>query len=192
MSFQYGDVILVHGDNILSETIQNLTDSFYSHTAMCVDEGKVIEMLRDGFKYRDNTYIKGSRAFLVLRHRYLYYSSALEIQRVLVRMKTYVTSLQQNPPKYDYFELISQAGKLLAGKGKSLFRDNHDYFKLNDLLDAGERLICSALIDSVYEHVGLDLFPGRPPFSTTPGDLASLATGSGATFIVVHQFLPKM
>lgn len=191
MSFQYGDVILVHGDNILSEMIQGLTDSFYSHAAMCVDPGKIVEMMKDGLHYTDNIYYNGSKAFIVLRHKYMYYSPPYTTKRIIAKMKAYITMLQHNPPKYDYFELIKQASKLIAAKGKDLFRENERYYSLNDLLDAGERLICSALIDLVYEHVGLDLFPGRPPFSTTPADLASLASGGNPAFIVVGRYLPK-
>lgn len=189
MSYQYGDVILVHGENLFSEGIQSLTGSFYSHAAMCIDEGKIIQMMRGGLDIGNNTYISGSRAFIVLRHKYLYYSDVLKIKRVLTNMKAYVMKLQENPPKYDYFELVKQAVHLIKTKGKSFTRDNHTLI-LNSLLDAGDRLICSALIDSIYEHVGLDLFPKHPPFSTTPADLAYLASGNDPTFLVVDQYLP--
>ena len=190
MTFQYGDVILAHGDNILSEAIQNLTGSFYSHVAMCVDKGKVIEMLNDGFNYKSNNYINGARAFMVIRHRHLYYSSYTEIQMLIVKMQNYVEYLRKNPPKYDYFEIIRQAVKLLKSKGQKFFRDGED-FSVSELMETGRRLICSALIDSVYENSGIDLFPGREPYSISPADIAKLAYGPNSVFIVIHRYMPR-
>jgi hypothetical protein len=191
MVFQYGDVILAHGDNLYSDAIQGFTGSFFTHAAMCVEEGKIIEMLYDGFHYKDNSFIGGNRAFMVIRHKCLYLSPQPAVQNVLIRMKKCVAILQQNPPKYDYFEIARQAVKLLKKKGQHLFRDGEDYYSLSELMEAGRRLICSALIDSVYEKAGIDLFPGREPFSTTPADIAALAAGANPTFFVITRYLPR-
>lgn len=191
MIFQYGDVILVHGDNIYSGAIQNFTGSFFAHAAMCVEEGKIIEMLYDGFHYKENSYLGGSRAFMVIRHKYLYCSPPSVIQNIIVRMKNNVAILQQNPPKYDYFEIIRQAVKLLKKKGQHIFRDGEDYYNLRELMETGRRLICSALIDSVYESSGLDMFPDREPYSTTPADISALTVGSNPTFFVITRYLPR-
>jgi hypothetical protein len=188
--YQYGDVILVHGDNIYSGTIQNLTGSFFAHAAMCVEQGKVIEMLYDGFHYHENGYIGGSRAFMVIRNKYLYFSPPVVVQNTTARMKKYVDLLRQNPPKYDYFEIIRQAVLLLKKKGQHLLRNSEDYYSLRELMETGRRLICSALIDSVYENAGLDLFPDREPYSTTPADIAALASLTNPTFVVVSLNMP--
>ncbi|GBF34526.1 hypothetical protein DCCM_3645 [Desulfocucumis palustris] len=188
--YQYGDVILAHGDNIFSEAIQNFTGSFYSHAAMCVNNGKVIEMLHDGFNYNNNGYINGARAFMVIRHRRLYYSPYPEIQRLIIKMRNYVEFLRKNPPKYDYFEIIRQAVELLKSKGNVFFRNGED-FSVSELMETGRRLICSALIDSVYEKTGIDLFPGREPYSITPADIAELAYGPNSVFIVIQRYMPR-
>ncbi len=191
MAFQYGDVILAHGDNLYSDAIQGFTGSFFTHAAMCVEEGKVIEMLFDGFHYKDNSYIGGHRACMVIRHKYLYLSPRPVVQNVLIRMKKYVAMLQQNPPKYDYFEIARQAVKLLKKKGQHFLRDGEDYYSLSELMEAGRKLICSALIDSVYEKAGIDLFPNREPFSTTPADIAALTVGANPTFLVITRYMPR-
>lgn len=183
---QYGDIILVHGDNIISEAIQHLTQSFFSHAALCADPGKVAEMTRFGFKYQDNHYLDGSRPYVVLRHRWLFPYNPARL-RYLYRIKGVVETFRRNPPKYDYFEILNQALKLILSREGQLAGKGDHHVLISLLIQASERLICSALIDSVYESAGIDLFPGRISRHTTPADLAFLAAGPRPALVEVFR-----
>lgn len=45
---------------------------------------------------------------------------------------------------------------------------------VRDMVASSERLICSQLVELVYERAGVDLFPGSWPGDCTPGDLYHL------------------
>lgn len=186
MFCQYGDIILVHGDNIISEAIQNLTHSFFSHAVLCTDQGKIAEMTRHGFRHWDNHYLTGPRPFIVLRHRILFPQNP-KAHYYIKSIKNCVGNYLKNPPKYDYFEVLNQAIKLIISRGEDLVRDGETYIPFNVLLLASERLICSAMVDSVYEAAGIDLFPNRESKHTTPADLASLSTGIRPTLLEVYR-----
>lgn len=186
MLFQYGDIILVHGENLVSEAIQNMTHSFFSHAALCAEQGIIAEMTRYGFKYHDNHYLSGSRPYVVLRHRWL----APQTHRksfYINKIKECIEKFRKAPPKYDYFEILSQALKLALTRDTLLNRNGEAYISVNLLLLAGERLICSALIDTVYDLAGIDLFPGRKSRHTTPAELASLSTGDSPVLLEVYR-----
>lgn len=183
---KYGDIILVHGDNLLSDIIQNLTDSFFAHAALCTEPGKIAEMNRFGFQYRDNHYLSGSRPFIVLRHFLLFPNNRRSLYHIKL-IRNCIENYRRNPPRYDYFEILNQALKLILSRGDHLTRDGEPYISSNLLYAASERLICSALIDTVYEAAGIDLFPGRSPKHTTPADIASLSTGPKPILIEVYR-----
>lgn len=186
MFSQYADIILVHGDNLLSEAIQNMTGSFFSHAALCTELGKIAEMNRYGFKYEDNHYLSGARPYVVLRHRLLMPPHPARFF-YLDRIRGIVEEYRKNPPKYDYFEIINQAVKLILTREEKLTRDGEPLVPVNLLMLASERLICSGLVDTVYERAGIDLFPGRPSRHTTPGDLAALAAGGKPALLEIYR-----
>lgn len=186
MMQQYGDIILVHGDNIISEAIQHLTQSFFSHAALCTEPGKVAEMTRFGFKYQDNHYLGGSRPYVVLRHRWLFPYKPVRL-KYLYRLKAVIESFRRNPPKYDYFEILNQALKLILSREEQLARIGDPYVPISLLIQVSERLVCSALVDTVYESAGIDLFPGRVSKHTTPADLAFLAAGPRPALVEVFR-----
>lgn len=188
--FQYGDIILVHGDNLLSDAIQTLTDSFYSHAALVVEDNHIVEMNRYGFGRYRNHYLEGHKAFVILRHKILLNRTHPQAVEALTAMRKRVSEMKEKPPQYDFFEIISQASQLLLKKGIGIFRDGENYFTLNVLLDASEKLICSALVDQVYEYAGIDLFPGKSHRGITPADLMSLTGGSDPQLLVIYQHLP--
>ncbi len=188
MFFQYGDIILVHGDNLISEAIQDLTRSFFSHAALCTDPGKIAEMTRYGFRYWDNHYVSGSRPYVILRHRRLFPPSPVRLY-YLNRMRGCIETFRKQPPKYDYFEILCQALKLILSKGSHPARGGDQFVSINLLMAISEKLICSALVDSVYERSGIDLFPGRASKHTTPADISSLSTGDNPALLVIYKNL---
>lgn len=183
---QYGDIILVHGDNIISEAIQNLTHSFFSHAVLCTEPGKIAEMTRYGFRHWDNYYLTDPRPFIVLRHRILFPENP-RAHYYIKNIKNCINNYIKNPPKYDYFEVLNQAIKLILSRGEDLVRDGETYIPFSVLLLASERLICSAMVDSVYEAAGIELFPNRVSKHTTPADIASLSTGKKPALLEVFR-----
>jgi len=183
---QHGDIILVHGDNLLSEAIEYLTRSYFSHSALCAEPGKIVEMTVYGFQYRDNYYISDTRPYIVLRHKSFFpqnYMYPLYIKRIRLSIEKF----KKNPPRYDYWEILSQALKIIFSRNKLLKNEGESFISLNILLAVSEKLICSALIDSIYEEAGIDLFPKRIPKHTTPADIASLATGKKPKLLVIYK-----
>jgi hypothetical protein len=183
---QYGDIMLIHGDNLLSQTIQGLTHSFFSHAVLCTEPGKIAEMNRYGFQHYENHYISGSRPFVVLRHRMLFPGN-FKTPYYISRMKLSIQDFTDNPPKYDYFKILDLAIKLILSREEVFSRNGDAYIPFSLLMAASERLICSALVDSVYFKAGIDLFPGCGPRNITPADLASLAYGEGPVLFEVHR-----
>jgi len=186
MMFQYGDIILVHGDNLVSEAIQHLTQCFFSHAALCTEPGKIAEMTRFGFKYRDNHYLSGSRPYVVLRHQWLFQQNPRKFY-FLKKIKNTIEKFRKNPPKYDYFEILMQALKLILSREEHLTKNGERYVSIGLLMAVSERLICSALVDTVYELAGIDLFPNRVSKHTTPADIASLATAGNQVLLEVYR-----
>lgn len=190
MAFQCGDIILVHGEHVFSELIQNVTDSFYSHAALCVDEENIVEMLRYGLVYGPNRFPSGKSAYVVLRHKKFIYSSRAQVRELTNKMSACIDKVRSAPPKYDFVEIIRLGMALIGKKGKDLFRSRKGYSQ-EQLLQLGESLICSALVDKIYQCAGIDLLPEKEgPRSTTPADLAGLALGDKAQLEVVQSYLP--
>lgn len=186
MCGQYGDIMLVHGDNLLSEAIQNLTQSFFSHAVLCTKPGKIAEMTRFGFQYRDNHYLDGIRPYIVLRHRLLFPGSH-KAHSYVAKMESCISGFIKDPPRYDFFEILNQALALLVHRRDRLIINGDDYISFNMLLSAGERLICSALVDTVYEAAGIDLFPGRVPRHTTPADIYNLSLQNPSPLVEIYR-----
>lgn len=186
MKIQYGDILLVHGDNLISQTIQHLTNSYYSHAAICADPGQIAEMTRWGFEVHQNHYLSGSRPYIILRHRWLFTQNIRKLY-YLNMMKYCIEKFRRTPPKYDFFEILNQAVKLILNREESLQKEWEDGIPVNVLMAVGERLICSALIDQVYESAGIDLFPGRVSKHTTPADIASLSSGNNPVLLAVYK-----
>lgn len=190
MVFQCGDIILVHGEHVFSELIQNVTDSFYSHAALCVDEKDIVEMLRYGLVYGPNRFVKGKSAYVVLRHKNFIHSSRAQVRELTNKMAGCIEEIRSAPPKYDFMEIIRLGMVLIGKKGKNLFRGAKGYSQ-EQLLQVGESLICSALVDKLYQCSGIDLLPDKAgPRSTTPADLAGLTRGDKAQLEVVQSYLP--
>ncbi|MCL5058503.1 MAG: hypothetical protein M1130_11070 [Actinobacteria bacterium] len=184
---QYGDILLVHGDNLLSQTIQGLTHSFFSHAAICTEPGKIAEMNRFGFQHYDNHYLNGPRPFAVFRHRLLWPGN-FKTPYHIGKMKVCIQNFINYPPAYDFFKILDLAMKLLLTREDILFRDGEPHIPFNLLMAAGERLICSAMVDTVYYQADIDLFPGRGSRDITPAELASLAYGKNPELFEVYKY----
>ncbi|MFZ5645167.1 MAG: hypothetical protein ACOY46_16450 [Bacillota bacterium] len=183
---QYGDIILVHGENLISKMIQNISHSFFSHAVLCTNPGKIAEMNRFGFQHWDNHYISGTRPFVVLRHRFLFPGN-IKAPYYINKMRNCIEGFTNNPPKYDYFEIMNLAIKLILSRDEHFLRGEEPYISYNLLLLTSERLICSAMVDTVYLEAGIDLFPGRESKATTPADLAALAYGKNPVLFEVYR-----
>lgn len=187
MRYQYGDVLLTHGENIGAGLIQNFTHCFYNHAAMCVDNGNIVEMRVNGFYYGPNPYFKGSNSFMLIRHIHMCKAPIWKIQRTINTMQKEIHLLRKSPPRYDFFEILKQAMMILR-RNNPFLREKVQYFNQVELMEMGRRLICSALIDSIYEKSGIDLFPEKEPYSTTPADLAQLALGPNPVFRIITKY----
>lgn len=183
---QYGDIILVHGDNLLSQTIQGLTHSFFSHAVLCTDPGKIAEMNRFGFQHYENHIASGSRPFVVLRHRLLFPGN-FKAPYYISKMKLCIQDFISNPPKYDFFKILDLAIKMILTREDMYFRNGEPYIPFNVLMAATEKLICSSMVDSVYFKAGIDLFPGAGSRDIIPADLAYLAYGENPVLFEVHR-----
>ncbi|HBV96073.1 MAG: hypothetical protein JL50_05535 [Peptococcaceae bacterium BICA1-7] len=182
---QYGDIMLVHGDNLISQTIQELTHSFFSHAAIVTEPGKIAEMNRFGFQHYDNHYRQGPRPFVIYRHRLLLPGS-FKTPYYIGRMRVCIQDFVNNPPAYDFFKILDLALKFILTRD-DLIRDGEPHIPVSLLMAAGERLICSALVDTVYYQAGIDLFPGRGSKDITPAELASLAEGKNPQLYMVYK-----
>ncbi|MFZ5647716.1 MAG: hypothetical protein ACOY30_08890 [Bacillota bacterium] len=143
-------------------------------------------MTRYGFQHLDNHYLNGSRPFIVLRHRLLFPGKP-KANYYIAKMVNCIEGLIKNPPKYDYFEIMNQALKLILYREEQLVMNGDNYISFNLLLSVSEKLICSALIDTVYEEAGIDLFPGRVPRHTTPADIYMLSEQRPAPLLVIYR-----
>ncbi|MFZ5650192.1 MAG: hypothetical protein ACOY4I_05005 [Bacillota bacterium] len=143
-------------------------------------------MTRLGFQYRDNHYLEGARPYIVLRHRLLFPGS-FKAHSYVEKMRSCISVFIKKPPRYDFFEILNQALTFLVHRGDQLTINGDSYISFNMLLSVSERLICSALIDSVYETAGIDLFPGRIPRHTTPADIYKLSQQNPPHLLKVYS-----
>jgi len=174
MNIQYGDVILVHGDDPLSKIIRALTGSYWSHTLLALEFGEFAQMGSIGFTTGRQSL---NRPYAILRHKELMNPYSLKAQEYFFNMQGVVGKLKANPPMFDYFNLIGLGIKLIAQKMLSV----------SVLSQTTGPFVCSALIDYVYKQSGINLRPGKDPRDTTPANLADLAFGKEAVFKVIYS-----
>lgn len=173
MLTQFGDVILIHGNNPISYLIQLITKSYWSHSALALDPGWVAEMGAFGFNIRPLTF---DHPFVVLRHRDLMNPYTPYARKVLSRMRNVIKRIEASPPQFDYLEMFRLGLKLIKKRlMAAITREEIGAF------------FCSALIDYVYEQSGIDLFPERQPDDTTPANLEELASGENPVFVLVYS-----
>lgn len=172
MPVQFGDVVLVHGEEFLSNLIRVVTRSYWSHAMLALEGGWFAQMGQSGFTI---SRVPLNRPIAVLRHPSLLNPYTREAQQILNQIRATIDYLRKNPPQFDYYNLFRLGVKLIqeqmavsvAGKKMGPF-------------------VCSALVDYVYEQAGIDLQPDQDPRDTTPANLAELAFGDNPVFKVVY------
>lgn len=172
MSFQYGDVILVHGNEPISYFIEFLTRSYWSHAMFALEDGSFAQMGPFGLLAKPD---KLHLPYTVLRHRQLFYPSP-KSQEILKRMKQTVGELQTAAPRFDYITMFHLGIHLLRKRMTASIAG-----------EKGGPFTCSALVDYIYEQSGLDLRPDRDPADTTPANLEELASGDNPVFKVIYD-----
>lgn len=142
---QIGDIILVSGNSFISKIIQKVTGSKWTHAALYVGGGNILEIdwnTRAAVIKKD--YRELEYDYVVLRR-----NEKLTISQI---RKLAISSLAHDKAgnRYDFFLLFSMLLKCLFPKGK-LFRK---FNKRN-------AYICTELIDTVKRDAGIVLFPNR-------------------------------
>lgn len=124
------------------------------HALVYVGDGKVVQAMPSGAELIDledaSPVVKWSTGLIPLsvEERYLISVEAI--------------SLVGTP--YSFLDYVSIALERFGIRPKFV----------RDMVASSERLICSQLVELVYERAGVDLFPGSWPGDCTPGDLWNL------------------
>jgi hypothetical protein len=196
---QVGDVILTRGADIASTLIAKWTAGEFSHAALCIERGMILES--------DGT---------IIRHKLLLHFGFVKINDALKN----VSQLPDNPSKaavYRHPEIetvrdqLTEAVRLLMegdlGKNYSeLFRlvallnlDHSVSSILTSLSRALEKKMetnvpgpfCSELIAKFYQRLNLQLFDDqRPPERVSPNDLASSRLCPVSDVVVESAVIP--
>lgn len=178
MPIQYGDIILVQGDDPLSKMIKSLTRSNWSHTLLAVGGGQFAQMGSLGFTIGPQSM---NRPFAILRHKELMNPYSTKTRGYMNNMNQVIEQLRVRPPRFDFIKLIILGVKLLGQNMQASVSSVHP-----------EAFVCSGLVDYVYERAGLDLLPNKDPKNTTPANLAALAFGQDPVFTLVYSSIGKL
>jgi hypothetical protein len=173
MDFQLGDVVLLHGAEPLSYIIEYLTNSYWSHAMVALENGLFAEMGPLGLIEGK---LEPGMPYLVLRHRDLLSPNTPRAQELLGKIRQVVDSLKSQRPRFDYASMLRLGVNLIRKK-----------MRASVLGEEIGSFVCSALIDFVYQQAGLDLLPGREAADTTPANLEELAFGDEPVFQVVYD-----
>lgn len=131
--------------------------SIYTHVGIVLDDQTVIGAQPGGARIDPIGTVLNARPLAVS------YNALSREERA--RIVTYARSLEGRP--YSFLDYLSLALARFRVRPKWLLR----YIE-----DSGH-MICSQLVDHVYEVAGVDLFDdGRPHGDVTPGDLAHVGT----------------
>ncbi|WP_088186031.1 hypothetical protein [Desulfosporosinus sp. FKA] len=135
MEFLVGDIILVHGDSLISKMISGVENSKYTHTAGLVRTNELIESNWNGVQWQALDYYSGNAD--VFRCPMLTNEKRLLIPDLAIKEL-------HNP--YDY-ELL----------GVQLFRY---WLHVKLPYSEGKKRECSTLWSRIYKELEIDLCPG--------------------------------
>jgi uncharacterized protein YycO len=146
MNLQIGDVVFVRNSGLLSRTIRRVTDSEWSHVAIYLGEGKVIDT--DAFRNVSIHDLSEFETFHVKRYEGLTDQEVREIVSYMVE--------RLNEP-YDYWQIL---GFFL----EAVFHYNNAWYMK-------DKYTCGSLIDRAFLSAGIDLVPWRDTGDVWPEDL---------------------
>lgn len=148
MEIKPGDLILVKGDDLISDAIEDISKSIYSHTAGLVKEKVLVEAV--GFKkigYQSLNYYTGKAD--------VYTCDSLTVKQ---RETIVDVAISKVGGHYDYFLLVWEFIR-------------YTFHLILPYKEGKTVRICSTLWADAYRQVGIDLCPGvKYP---SPGDLAN-------------------
>lgn len=144
-----GDVILVHGNHVVSKIIRIITQSYWNHAVMYIGKNQVIQSDKGGvvltllaeFTKKD---------IAIYRHKK---ANAEKIKKVLQRV------MKKKGSGYDISGLI-QLGLLLFAGMRGNIRQ----------IGVKNQYICSELVADAYQYAGIPLTK-YPPDLTSPSDI---------------------
>ncbi|ARO21344.1 hypothetical protein B2J90_28395 (plasmid) [Bacillus tropicus] len=140
-----GDIIVVSGKSFISKVIQKVAGSKWTHVALYVGGGYIIE-------------IDWNTKSTIVREKY----STSDLDCVVLRNKDELTKEQRDAIissavtyqrkgfRYDWLRLISLYLK-------SKFPNS----KLIDKFDNKNKFVCTELVDEILKEAGIDLFPNQ-------------------------------
>jgi len=138
---QVGDIILVSGQSIVSKLIRKIVGSKWTHAAIYVGNGTIIEIdWNSKTELVKNYYPESDFEYVILRAK-----RPLEFWQ---RKKIIQTAIKfdRSGSRYDWFVLF---GLLLKRK----------YPRIPYNLNSENDYICTELIDKIYQEAGIRLFP---------------------------------
>lgn len=150
MDLQTGDILLHKGKRWTSRIIAKVTGSPYTHVAIVFDTNRVLEI--DINKELSLYQIDSTLRYEVYRKR-----GGLTKQEK-IKLKRRMTNRQLEMKGYDWLKLISLG--FLA------------IFKKPFFMDTKNKVICSEIVDMLYNEIGIDLVPGAIVGHVTPEDIA--------------------
>lgn len=143
-----GDLLFIRGDCYASSFIRFFLKSNYTHVTIAIDEDHICEV--DLFRKME-----------IMKNPYSEYSLYRFRGNLTHQQKQalveYLMKKCHTSRGYDWWRLISM------GLQK--------YFRLNIIIHAPDRYICSEIIDKAYQHLGIDLVDDHVTGDVTPLDL---------------------
>lgn len=159
-----GDIILTRLADDLSNKIQQLTDSKYSHASLCLTSTSIIEATLDGVNVFSplHHYFNSLEALRVFRLKYENYS---DLDSLLTRIEDAARDFS--------FRKYSTFGAIRAGKAKQVDLLSSDNSEKVELIKSWEKVVhCSQLVSLAYNiGAGIKLLENIPPELVTPGDI---------------------
>lgn len=151
MKLQTGDIVLVKGNTpIISRLINWITGSDYTHAGIIVADGLILEID-----------INKDLAIRPLKHEvydiYRYTKGLTSEQRTKI-IKQAIRRAKLNKG-YDWIHIISFALQKI--------------FRISATFEEVNKVVCSEIVDNIYNDIGIDLVPNFADGDVTPEQLAT-------------------
>ncbi|MBJ7935647.1 hypothetical protein FNE59_14415 [Bacillus thuringiensis] len=151
MKLQTGDIVLVKGNTpIISRLIRWVTSSDYTHVGMIIADDLILEID-----------INKDLAIRPMKHEvydiYRYTKGLTSEQRTKI-IKQSIRRAKLNKG-YDWRHIISFALQKL--------------FRTSRVFEEANKVVCSEIVDNIYNDIGIDLIPNCEDGDVTPGQLAA-------------------